>query len=245
MYAVCSFYRFLLIMGGGSCRYPSTSGEGVTFQYSSNGGITWTVLTSQRYYSSRQTLTVRGQLPSTAQTPSTRFRWLQTSNSGPGYDVWSIDDVYIGGGVGNNYFYETFEQSTEQLVNSEKWVSTGIALTSSNVCSSSSRVLVDNTTSTTPIQTAPININASGNYVLQFDLVMACGQSYSTPNPVRVEYNKVTSSSSSWTSLTTPCFPGTSTCDSNKGLYAQPNTFYSTAFKEWRRVVLVIPSQSL
>ena len=242
---LCSrLYRFTLRMGGGSCRYPSSSGEGVAFQYSINGGITWTDLSSIRYYSARNPTEFSGVFPSAAQTRSTRFRWLQASNSGPNYDVWSIDDVYIGSGVTGN-FYESFEQSTDKLLASGKWISLGSGTEATNVCSGSSQVLLQNTSSTTAVQTGPITINSTGTYVVQFDLLMKCGIAYSQQNPVIVEYNTNAGAGTSWTSLRTKCFPGSSVCLNNPLLYARPTTYYSTEYKEWRRVTIPLPAVSL
>ena len=190
-------------------------------------------------------MSVRGQLPSAARSKSTRFRWLQTTNSGINADVWSIDDVYIGGGTGNNYLLEMFEKTTQALHASAQWVSIGAAITASNICSHLSRVLLENSTSVTPVQAGTVAIGATGSYVLQFDMVMKCGQTYSNLNPVKVEYNKVAGGSSSWTSVRSMCYPGSSTCDNNKDLYARSSRFYSSEFKKWRRVVLPLPSQLL
>jgi reelin len=236
-------YRFTLRMGGGSCRYPS-NGEGVAFQYSTNGGITWTDLLSVRYYSARNPTVFSGVLPSAAQTLATRFRWLQASNSAPNYDVWSIDDVYIGSGV-TGVFYESFEQSTDKLLTSGKWISLGSGTEAANVCSRSSQALLMNTSSTAAVQTGPITVNSTGPYVVQFDLLMKCGIAYSRPNPVLVEYNTNAGIGTSWTSLRAKCFPGSSVCTKNPLLYARPTTYYSTEYKEWRRITIPLPAVSV
>lgn len=231
-------------MGGGSCRLPS-SGEGVAFQYSTNGGITWTRLSAIRYYNARSPTVYSGVLPSVAQASSTRFRWIQASNSGPNYDVWSIDDVYVGSSVAGNFFYESFEQSTSNLLGSGNWVSLGAGTVAVNVCSRSGQVLQQNTSSSAAMQTGPIALNSTGTYVIQFDLVMKCGVAYSQQNPVIVEYNTNAGVGTSWTSLRTKCFPGTSSCNSNPDLYARATTYYSTEYKEWRRVTIPIPAVAL
>lgn len=88
--------EFYLKMGAGS--YPCEqvdAGEEVVLEYSINSGTTWTIINTYypiNYYNFTH---VAEQIPQVAITPQTKFRWRQLSNSGSGYDNWSLDDVLI------------------------------------------------------------------------------------------------------------------------------------------------------
>lgn len=72
---------------------PPGEGEGIRLEYSLDG-IRWEdiPLPESRPFS-WQTWTVR--IPFAAATPSTRFRWRQTANSGRGLDTWALADFCV------------------------------------------------------------------------------------------------------------------------------------------------------
>ena len=98
---VVTFDMSYATQGGASpCEGPDLPNEGVTFQYSTNGGITWTtiqywdpvggydpILTSWNTYSFP--------IPPGAMTPNTTFQWIQNNSSGACCDNWGIDNVSI------------------------------------------------------------------------------------------------------------------------------------------------------
>ncbi|MDX2359743.1 MAG: PKD domain-containing protein [Crocinitomicaceae bacterium] len=97
----CGTMNFCLFIGNTGSAFPcenADAGEDVVFQYSTNGGTTWSVITT--YYESTwdannswQCFTIF--IPPFAQTTSTMFRWVQTNfTSGVGSDTWALDDVY-------------------------------------------------------------------------------------------------------------------------------------------------------
>lgn len=70
-------------------------GEDVFLQYSTNGGANWTNLTSL-FENAYPTFTlVEVVLPAAAETPSTRFRWIQPQFSGANQDIWWLDNIAI------------------------------------------------------------------------------------------------------------------------------------------------------
>ncbi|MBL1279367.1 MAG: hypothetical protein COA33_003805, partial [Fluviicola sp.] len=86
--------------GAAPCEGPDLPNEGVTFQYSTDGGATWTVisywdpvggndptLTSWNNYSFP--------IPPGAIGPNTQFQWIQNNSSGACCDNWGIDNVQI------------------------------------------------------------------------------------------------------------------------------------------------------
>ena len=91
-----SFLEFHHRMGDGStsCRSPTQTSEGLVVAYSSNGGLDYTYLDSVFYYESRAQVTLS--LPPSARTPATHFMWWQPESSSEGYDVWTLDEIYVG-----------------------------------------------------------------------------------------------------------------------------------------------------
>jgi gliding motility-associated-like protein len=103
------------VQGGASpCEGPDLANEGVSLQYSTNGGATWTtiiyyspggftlptqptssasVATGQTPYTTWSTFTVP--IPAAAQTTGTMFRWIQFNSSGTCCDNWGLDNIVI------------------------------------------------------------------------------------------------------------------------------------------------------
>lgn len=98
--ANCGFLSFSLFIGnsasGPNCE-DAEAGEDVALEYSTNGGATWNTLNT--YYQSQWDNNSNWQnflipLPPAAQTPATRFRWIQpTFTQTFGDDAWAIDNV--------------------------------------------------------------------------------------------------------------------------------------------------------
>ncbi len=80
-----------------TCENPDP-GENLQLQYSTNGGTSWTTMTTYSAGTSYTSFTAQSiSVPSGAKTSSTMFRWYQASSSGPSFDHWAIDDVTITG----------------------------------------------------------------------------------------------------------------------------------------------------
>lgn len=111
-----NFDMVYAVQGGTSpCEGPDEADEGVTLQYSLDGGLTWiTILyyspggytlpanpntsngvvgAGQTAYTSWSTFTVP--IPPGATSANTMFRWIQTFSSGTCCDNWGIDNVII------------------------------------------------------------------------------------------------------------------------------------------------------
>ncbi|MBI4930395.1 MAG: choice-of-anchor D domain-containing protein [Bacteroidetes bacterium] len=93
--------NFAIRLGsGGICEYLDP-GEDIVFEYSNNGGGSWTNIST--YYSGTN-LTFTSYVipvPAGAKTSSTRFRWRQLSHSGSCCDHWALDNVCITTGSAN------------------------------------------------------------------------------------------------------------------------------------------------
>ncbi len=99
---VCGMVDFCLFMGntgsGGAPCENADAGEDVVFEYSTNGGATWTIITTYAHTlwdnnNSWQCFTLP--IPPPAQTTNTMFQWRQLSNSGNNMDNWALDNVDI------------------------------------------------------------------------------------------------------------------------------------------------------
>ncbi len=78
-------------------------GEDVFLQYSTNGGANWTNLLNLFENAYPEFTTVEVILPQAAQSPATRFRWVQPQFSGISQDIWWLDNVV----------FSTFEQNPD------------------------------------------------------------------------------------------------------------------------------------
>ncbi|MDB3907318.1 PKD domain-containing protein [Crocinitomicaceae bacterium] len=98
--------------GAAPCEGPDLPNEGVTLQYSTDGGVTWTVI---QYWDPNggydPQMTAWGNysipIPAGAQTPGTQFQWIQNNSSGTCCDNWGIDNVMITANTNcNAYWYD-------------------------------------------------------------------------------------------------------------------------------------------
>ncbi|MCI5056565.1 MAG: lamin tail domain-containing protein, partial [Flavobacteriales bacterium] len=72
------------------------AGEDVILEFSTNSGATWDTLNIYDESAFGGVwIDVQEQLPSNAQTSSTRFRWSQLAWTGSGFDNWALDDIEL------------------------------------------------------------------------------------------------------------------------------------------------------
>ncbi|MEQ9188856.1 MAG: DUF1573 domain-containing protein [Cryomorphaceae bacterium] len=89
------FYLKIAYSSGGTCE-TADGGENVVLEYSTNGGSTWTLISTYLTGPTYQNFTYIDQaIPAGAQTSSTRFRWRQVSFSGSCCDHWAIDELEL------------------------------------------------------------------------------------------------------------------------------------------------------
>ena len=83
------------VIGGisGGCDSVEDSDEGVRLSFSTDGGKNWILLYNLAYNSYGNYRSVQVNLPTTAKTPLTRFRWMQLRYSQKGSDTWALGDV--------------------------------------------------------------------------------------------------------------------------------------------------------
>lgn len=103
--------------GNSPCEGPDLANEGVSLQYSTDGGATWitityfspngtqmpsmpsssaSVATGATAYTNWGTITIP--IPPAAISGNTTFRWVQVNSSGTCCDNWGIDNVFINAG---------------------------------------------------------------------------------------------------------------------------------------------------
>lgn len=96
------FLQFTLLFGTSAyqsaCRAPTSSTSGIVVAYSTTGGAMWTLLQQNYYRFASRPSTLVLLLPAGAMTPATRIMVWQPTRSAAEYNVWAVDDVYIGPG---------------------------------------------------------------------------------------------------------------------------------------------------
>ena len=85
-----------------TCDYSDSTAESVIVQYSTNGGVTWSLIATISYASYRTVRQFSANLPIVAKTASTRFRLVQPRFSGANSDQWAIDNFYVASGIGSS-----------------------------------------------------------------------------------------------------------------------------------------------
>lgn len=117
------FKMIFSVQGGNTpCEGPDEQDEGVSVQYSTNGGATWVdiiyyspggftlpsnpggntpIASGPTAYTVWNTFTVP--IPPAAATTNTRFRWIQFNSSGACCDNWGLDDINILAGSTSAY----------------------------------------------------------------------------------------------------------------------------------------------
>lgn len=108
---VCFDFRMEEQGGASPCEGPDLATEGIYFQYSTNGGATWTTINYFQPNPGGAAGTVTNwnnycfTLPAGAWTTATMFQWTQSATSSNLNDHWGIDNVTI---LANdcNYYYD-------------------------------------------------------------------------------------------------------------------------------------------
>lgn len=168
---VCFEMKYATQSGSGNCEGPDAANEGVHFQYSLNGGVTWVDI---QYWPPNggydPNLTVWNlycvTIPTVAQTVSTRFRWYQDLGSGATFDHWGIDNVELSVTACDAYYYD--------------WGVDGITnAADTNICmdTSSEDFTVIFTNGIDDTCSATITMNSSISVDLGPDTILNCGQS--------------------------------------------------------------------
>uniref|UniRef100_A0A3P9KTQ1 Reelin n=1 Tax=Oryzias latipes TaxID=8090 RepID=A0A3P9KTQ1_ORYLA len=112
------YLQFTLRLGSrsilSSCPAPDKPGEGVLLHYSSDNGITWTLLQHYAYQGFHEIVSV--ELPAGARKFGVQFRWWQPYHSGRGHDVWALDEISMTSVLFNTISLDFSNAGLRQLV---------------------------------------------------------------------------------------------------------------------------------
>lgn len=227
-------------MGGGSCSYPTYTGEGIVLQYSTNGGINWTNALTVQYYQYRSPSEVTYVLPNDAKKAATRFRWWQASSSGNNYDIWSIDEIYIG--ANEPYATRLYENFVPDI-HSGLWTTYPNGR-SGPYCQQSDVFVFDTLLGYQGLRilkTQPLNLvsSSSTNSFIQFWLNVGCGVNQGSTSVYDVQL-KYSVGGSSFQYVRTACLYG-----SCRNQYQRSSSFDWSLFTTWRRVTIPLPLAAL
>ncbi|KAI4585335.1 hypothetical protein MJG53_020635 [Ovis ammon polii x Ovis aries] len=264
------FLQFTLRLGSKSvlstCKAPDQPGEGVLLHYSYDNGITWKLLEHYSYlnyhepryvgkhlkkweddiaflreslfkwYKSLDTSALRDELPDDARQFGIQFRWWQPYHSSQGEDVWAIDEIIMTSVLFNSISldFSNLVEVTQSLgfylgnvqpYCGHDWT---LCFTGDSKLASSMRY----------VETQSMQIGAS--YMIQFSLVMGCGQKY-TPhmdNQVKLEYS--TNHGLTWHLVQEECLPSMPSCQE----FTSASIYHASEFTQWRRVIVLLPQKT-
>ena len=115
---VCWEMKYATNGGFGNCEGPDSPNEGVSLQYSINGGTIWINIQTWPPNGGTDPFLTQWQnycvaIPVAAQTTNTKFRWIQDNSSGGLFDNWGLDNIVVSSPINNQgYYYDWFEDGT-------------------------------------------------------------------------------------------------------------------------------------
>ncbi|XP_077327999.1 reelin isoform X2 [Lithobates pipiens] len=249
------FIQFYIQIGGDSpsCNKPDSREEGVLLQYSNNGGINWHLLAEMYFSDFTKPKFVYFELPNTAKTLCTRFRWWQPVFSGEGYDQWAIDDIII---LSENQkqivpvayptmpqnFYEkpAFDYPMNQLSVWLMLANEGMVKNESFCSVTPSAMIFGKSDGDRFAVTRDLTLKPG--YVLQFKLNVGCTKEFSGEAPVLLQYSH--DAGLSWSLVREGCYPaspGIKDCEGSARELGEPTAYYPGDYEEWIRITIVIP----
>ena len=225
------------LSSSGQCSYPSQTLESVVLQYSTNAGAQWTtgyIVSYASYRGNGRPGLIVYEIPASAQTAVTRFRWWQASNSGQNRDGWAIDSVYIGG---NLPFARSLSETFTPNITSSQWT----AYLNARVglyCGRTNALIFDSSISAGGLRyiaSKPLDVTVNTSFV-QFTLDVGCGNASETVN---LQYTPgIPSSGSISTFLRDVCKYG-SVCPNG---YDLKSSYDSPTFGTWGRITIPLPA---
>ncbi|KAJ8046874.1 Reelin [Holothuria leucospilota] len=236
------YLQFYIMYG---CINPPTErNQSVLLQYSTNGGIQWTLLQELHHAQYHTPLFVSLMLPPGARKNGTRVRWWQPVHPGEDEADFAIDNVFIGG---TTTLPSTLRDDFETGTVEDHWLFTDNA-DLGKYCSDRSLVWQGVTSPTslfggiypsedTTITTQDLRLQEGS--VLEFKISVGCNTSVDTyVNPVEL----YTSSDSglSWSLLVPQCLPHDPQCHSGQATVA--SRYHANT--GWRRIVITLPSKT-
>uniref|UniRef100_A0A0S7F0R3 Reelin n=1 Tax=Poeciliopsis prolifica TaxID=188132 RepID=A0A0S7F0R3_9TELE len=234
------YLQFTLRLGSrsilSSCPAPDQPGEGVLLHYSSDNGITWTLLRHYAYQGFHEPRIVSVELPSGARKFGVQFRWWQPYHSGRSRDVWALDEISMTSVLFNTIsldFSNVLDVTQSlgfYLGNVQPYCQHDWTLSFSGEPSPGFSIRY--------VETQSMQIGAS--YSLQFSLVMGCGRDPSPHIDTQVRLEFSTNHGLTWHLVKEACLPGMPSCSE----FTAPSVYHPSEFKDWRRVTLSLPQKT-
>eukprot|EP00117_Sycon_ciliatum_P026128 scpid3764/ scgid21521/ Neurogenic locus Notch protein; Processed neurogenic locus Notch protein len=226
-----SFY----IAIGGSCETADGGQEDVALQYTNNGGVDWVSI--QGVATGSKTARVSITIPAAAKTAATRFRWIQGSNSGSGFDGWAIDQVVLGANIKlPTQLVENFEvpsQSRQNLLFS----STAYTITG-GVCGSRTGQSLNFVNQANQWVTTKDLDTRTATYI-QFYLMISCGTTVQGAN-ISLQYS--TDLGATYQRVVDGCIVGQASCVGGSTNYQWSSDYFPGEFSNWKRVSVPLPA---
>uniref|UniRef100_A0A8C2J5L3 Reelin n=1 Tax=Cyprinus carpio TaxID=7962 RepID=A0A8C2J5L3_CYPCA len=231
------YLQFTLRLGSrstsSSCPAPDQPGEGVLLHYSSDNGITWTLLQHYAYQGFHEPRIVSVELPPGARKFGVQFRWWQPYHSGRGQDVWALDEISMTSVLFNiisldfSNVLDVTQSLGFYLGNVQPYCQHDWTLSFSGDHDSAASIRY--------VETQSMQIGAS--YMIQFSLVMGCGREPSPHIDTQVRLEFSTNHGLTWHLVKEACLPGMPSCSE----FTASSVYHPSEFTDWRRITLPLP----
>ncbi|XP_077424138.1 reelin isoform X2 [Vanacampus margaritifer] len=234
------YLQFTLRLGSrstlSSCPAPDQAGEGVLLHYSTDNGITWTLLQHYAYQGFHEPRIVSVELPAGARKFGVQFRWWQPYHSGRAHDVWALDEISMTSVLFNTIsldFSNVLDVTQSlgfYLGHVQPYCQHDWTLSFSGEPSPGFSIRY--------VETQSMQIGAS--YSLQFSLVMGCGRESSPHIDTQVRLEFSTNHGLTWHLVKEACLPGMPSCSE----FTAPSVYHPSEFTKWRRITLSLPQKT-
>ncbi|KAG7267027.1 hypothetical protein CRUP_004162 [Coryphaenoides rupestris] len=232
------------------CHRPTCRREGVLLDYSTDGGVSWSLLHEMdylKYVSVRRDYIV---LPEASLTNATRLRWWQpfTVSSGlaaPSLEraQWAIDNILVGGSdINPSTLLDTFDD--EGVSHEESWSFYPNAVRTAGFCGNPSFHLYwpNKNQDHTHNILATRELIVQPGYILQFKIVVGCeADTCEDHHSVLLQFRK-DARSDSWQLVQSECLPSAVNNVGCSPFQFHESTIYSPVNSStWTRVTVQLP----
>ncbi|XP_070192277.1 reelin-like isoform X2 [Littorina saxatilis] len=235
---------------GGKGRTPVSGEEGhvselwprphsVLMQYSTNGGISWTLLKEIHYPDTEGVRLFSIPLPMMSLTNATRFRFWQPDNGGEMKAAWAIDNLFIGAmsmnpGMLMDDFDFDLQPSPWLFINNGQVDEYCTFKRREDTQTSGQSALVFHRANGGEVSVISRDLDIGPMSVLQFDINVGCGTEPTDKYPVRLEYTA--DGGNTWSLVVPNC------ADTNLArcfdMSLPPTVYYGGTTPYWRRVTV-------
>nr|XP_026690434.1 reelin [Ciona intestinalis] len=226
---------------------PVNRDTGVMIDYSRNGGITWNAL-FELYNdgNNEESRFVNIMLPRESRGVGVQIRWWQPSFTASGADDWAIDNLFIGGKREEKMLSDAFTIHNYNVRpaglyldrdDKDMWQFYDNTYPS-NFCGRMNVIRAGDNTGL-PVSVGTKDFVAETGYILQYTIVVMCGTTKQSHQPVHVQYS--TDFGDSWQYVTPQCLPSDIDCFGKE--MTQPTVHFAS--QNWRRKTIWLSSKLL